>query len=86
MTYLRHYEYKFSGGDRVLVKVKNRPALSSSFTGTIVMCTNDFPIVGRQYIVLADNPKEVGLMSDFYPFAATSAFEGELTKIDQNDL
>jgi hypothetical protein len=77
------YQYKFWGGDKVLVDAKEHPTLKKSFTGTVIACTNDFPIIGRQYVVLADQPQEVGLLNSTYPFAATTFSEKNLSKIDE---
>jgi hypothetical protein len=77
------YQYKFWGGDKVLVDACEHPTLlKKSFTGVVIACTNDFPIIGRQYVVLVDHPQEVGLLNSTYPFAAATFSEKNLTKID----
>lgn len=79
-------EYKFKGEDRVLVNttiglLEGRGL--KSFTGTIIACTNDIPIWGQVYVVLADNPKDAGIMTEIYPFLGVIVSEISLTKLPE---
>ena len=76
--------YKFKGGDKVIVNTekwfRKETGMKGDFTGTIVMCISDMPVIGQTYVVLADNPKEVGLMTEVYPYPAIPCPESILTE------
>lgn len=47
-------------------------------TGKIVCCSHRVPGLGDMYIVVADDPKGCGLMTEDYPFSAVIVAEGAI--------